>query len=88
MSVPEFLDSMHRKNRQNSISSNSIPQTNNTVKSDSRSISESQYINIVFFTEEKLTTNVKRRYENQVVIFNYTFLYFNKIINVILNYRF
>lgn len=68
MSVPEFLESMRRKNRQNSLT-NTVPQTNNSVKTDSRSATENQYVNIVFFTEEKLTTNVKRRFENQVGIF-------------------
>lgn len=65
MSVTEFLEFMRRKNRQNSLTS-TIPQINNSMKNDTRSISENQSINIVFFTEEKLTTNAKRRFESQV----------------------
>lgn len=64
MTVTEFIESMRRKNRQNSLTS-IIPQIN-TVKNDSRSINENQYINITFLTEEKLVTTVKRRYESQV----------------------
>lgn len=71
MSVAEFIDSMRKKNRQNSLIS-VTPQSNSLVKNDCRSNSENQYINIVFITEEKLTTNVKRRYESQVD--NYCFL--------------
>lgn len=65
MSVTEFMESMQRKTRQNSLPS-SIPQPNNSIKNDTRSTSESQLINIVFFTEEKLVTTMKRRYETQV----------------------
>lgn len=65
MSVTEFLEFMRRKNRQNSLTS-TIPQINNSMKNDTRSISENQSVNIVFFTEEKLTTNAKRRFESQV----------------------
>lgn len=65
MSVTEFIEFMRRKNRQNSLTS-VISQSNNSMKNDLRSISENQSINIVFFTEERLTTNVKRRFENQV----------------------
>jgi len=68
MSVTEFIDSMRKKNRQNSLTS-ATPQSNSLVKSDCRSNTENQHINIVFITEEKLTTNVKRRYESQVEIF-------------------
>lgn len=67
LSVTEFLELMRRKNRQNSLTS-IIPQNTSSVKNDSRSFSENQYINIVFITEEKLTTNIKRRYESQVTI--------------------
>lgn len=65
MSVVEFIQSMKQKMRQNSLT-NIIPQVNNIVKNDSRSTSENQSIKINFLTEEKLTTNVKRRYESQV----------------------
>jgi len=65
MTVNEFIESMRRKNRQNRLTT-IIPQINNTVKNDSRSINENQYINIMFLTEEKLVTTVKRRYESQV----------------------
>lgn len=65
MSVSEFIESMRRKKRQNSIT-NITPQINSSVKNDSRSTNENQYTNIVFFMEEKLTTNVKRRFESQV----------------------
>lgn len=68
MSVTEFIEFMSRKNRQNSLT-NIIPQTNSSIKNDSRSTSENQYINIVFITEEKLVTSIKRRYESQVIIF-------------------
>jgi protein tyrosine phosphatase len=68
MSVTEFLELMRRKNRENSLT-NIIPQINNSVKNDTRSTSENQYINIVFIIEEKLVTTVKRRYESQVSIF-------------------
>lgn len=69
MSVTEFIESMQRKNRQNSLSSNLPQSNNNTIKNDSRSTSENQCINITFFTEEKLNTTVKRRYESQVLIY-------------------
>lgn len=67
MSIPEFLDSMRRKNRLNSVTSTNT-QTNIPIKNDNRAIpqQDSRNINIVFFTEEKLSTNMKRRYENQV----------------------
>lgn len=65
MTVTEFIESMRRKNRQNSLTT-VIPQTNNIVKNESRSINENQHINIMFLTEEKLVTSVKRRYESQV----------------------
>lgn len=71
LSVTEFLELMRRKNRQNSSTDREnsiIPQNNSSVKNDSRSFSENQYINIMFITEEKLTTNIKRRYESQVII--------------------
>lgn len=71
LSVTEFLDLMRRKNRQNSLTDKQnsiIPQNTSSVKTDSRSFSENQYINIMFITEEKLTTNIKRRYESQVII--------------------
>lgn len=70
MSVIEFLEFMRRKNRQNSLT-NILPQINSSVKNDSRSTSENQYINIVFIIEEKLVTTIKRRYESQVL--NYKF---------------
>lgn len=81
LSVTEFLELMRRKNRQNSLT-NIIPQNTSSVKNDSRSFSESQYINIVFITEEKLTTNIKRRYESQVTItfLKKSFIYFRVII--------
>jgi len=66
MTVTEFIESMRRKNRQNSLTT-TIPQTN-IVKNESRSINENQFINIIFLTEEKLVTSVKRRYESQVPI--------------------
>jgi len=69
MNVCEFIELMRRKSqlkpRQDLVSS-VTSQTNCFVKSDSRTTSECQHINIVFFTEEKLTTNVKRRYETQI----------------------
>uniref|UniRef100_A0A2S2NJY9 non-specific serine/threonine protein kinase n=1 Tax=Schizaphis graminum TaxID=13262 RepID=A0A2S2NJY9_SCHGA len=65
MTVTEFIESMRRKNRQNSLTT-VIPQTNNIVKNESRSINENQFINIIFLTEEKLVTSVKRRYESQI----------------------
>lgn len=68
MSVTEFIESMRRKKRQNSLT-NIVPQINNSVKNDTRPTSENQYINIVFIIEEKLVTTVKRRYESQVLIF-------------------
>lgn len=67
MSVIEFIESMKIKNVQNNII-DIIPQTNSSIKNDLRSTSESQHINIMFFTEDKLITNVKRRYEGQVII--------------------
>lgn len=67
LSITELLELMRRKNRQNSLTS-ITPQNTSSVKNDSRSFSENQYINIVFITEEKLTTNIKRRYESQVTI--------------------
>lgn len=84
MNIPEFIELMRHKSqlkpREDLTSVTS--QTNSYVKSDSRTNSECQHINIVFFTEEKLTANVKRRYETQVCIvsfsmfnhFNYLFL--------------
>lgn len=65
MTVTEFIESMRRKRRQNSLTT-IIPQTNNVVKNESRVTNENQYINITFLTEEKLVTTVKRRYESQV----------------------
>lgn len=73
MSVTEFIESMQRKTRQNSLPS-AMPQSNNSTKNDTRSTSENQFINIVFFTEEKLVTTVKRRYETQVPIFLFLFI--------------
>lgn len=67
MSVAEFMESMQRKTRQNSLPS-VISQSNNSIKNDTRSTSENQLINIVFCTEEKLVTTVKRRFETQVHI--------------------
>ncbi|VVC37487.1 Protein kinase, ATP binding site,Serine/threonine-protein kinase, active site,Protein [Cinara cedri] len=64
MSVTEFIEYMRHKNRKNS---NSVTSPTKTVRNDVRSTSENQHINIVFFTEEKLTTNVKRRYESQIL---------------------
>lgn len=64
MTITEFIESMRRK-RQNSLTT-IIPQTNNIVKNESRATNENQYINIMFLTEEKLVTSVKRRYESQV----------------------
>jgi len=72
MNVPEFIELMRRqsqsKQRQDVTSVTS--QTSNFVKNDTRSTSECQRTNIVFFTEEKLTPNVKRRYETQVLVVN------------------
>jgi len=65
MTITEFIESMQRKRRQNSLTT-IIPQTNNIVKNESRATNENQYINIMFLTEEKLVTSVKRRYESQV----------------------
>lgn len=88
MSVTEFIESMRRKQRQNSIT-NITPQINNSVKNDSRSTNENQYTNIVFFTEEKLTTNVKRRYESQVTkYFQYTSLFHNCLFIIFVLSRF
>lgn len=68
MSVTEFIEYMRHKNRKNSTNGVQQSSTNNSVKNDMRSTSENQHINIVFITEEKLTTNVRRRYESQVNI--------------------
>lgn len=65
MSVTEFMECMQRKHRQNSLTNN-ISETSTSIKNDIRITSKSQDINIVFFIEEKLSTNVKRRYESQV----------------------
>jgi len=65
MTVTEFIESMRRKRRQNSLTT-IIPQINNVVKNESRATNENQYINIMFLTEEKLVTSIKRRYESQV----------------------
>lgn len=70
MSVTEFMECMQRKQRQNSLTSN-ISETSISVKNDLRTTNKSQDINIVFFIEEKLSTNVKRRYENQVPILKF-----------------
>lgn len=64
MTVTEFIESLRRKKRQNSLTT-IIPQTNN-IKNESRATNENQYINIMFLTEEKLVTTIKRRYESQV----------------------
>lgn len=64
MTVTEFIESLQRKRRQNSLTT-IIPQTIN-VKNESRANNENQYINIMFLTEEKLVTTIKRRYESQV----------------------
>ncbi|XP_050438302.1 eIF-2-alpha kinase GCN2 [Adelges cooleyi] len=65
MSVTEFLESIRRKNRQNSITNNTI-QINTSMKNDNRSLNENQHVNIIFLTEEKISTNIKRRYESQI----------------------
>lgn len=70
LSVSEFITCMRSKNSQNNITN--VSQINNSVKNDLRPTSDNQFINIIFFTEEKLTTNVKRRYESQVIISIYT----------------
>jgi len=76
MNVPEFIELMRRqcqsKQRQDVTSVTS--QTSGFVKNDTRSNSECQRTNIVFFTEEKLTPNVKRRYETQVLVLNVVYL--------------
>lgn len=68
MSVTEFIEYMRHKNRKNSTNNVQQSSTNNSVRNDMRSTSENQHINIFFITEEKLTTNVRRRYESQVNI--------------------
>ncbi|XP_050530238.1 eIF-2-alpha kinase GCN2 isoform X2 [Daktulosphaira vitifoliae] len=67
MSISEFLESMRRKNRQNSVT-NTNTQVNISIKNENRLISQqdNHHVNIIFFTEEKLSTNIKRRYENQI----------------------
>lgn len=56
---------MRNKNLQNNITN--ISQINSSVKNDLRPTIDNQFINIIFFTEEKLITSVKRRYESQVI---------------------
>lgn len=76
MSVTEFMEYMRQKYRLRIMNRGTSP-INNSVIYDVRSTSENQHINIVFFTEEKLTTNVKRRYESQVhILISFTYCYY------------
>jgi len=85
MNVPDFIEMMRRKSelKQKHYLTSVVSQTTNCFnKNDLRTSSECQHTNIVFFMEEKLTTNVKRRYESQVGIYCRCFNSFDCLFDV------